>query len=51
VRSLPRRKIKAGSSVPSLKLGRLASGRYRLALAVSVHSRTQATGAVSFRLR
>ena len=51
VRSLPRRKIEAGSSVLSLKLGQLTPGRYRLALVVSAHGRTQAKRRISFSVR
>jgi hypothetical protein len=51
VRSLPRRRIEAGSNVLSLKLGRLTPGRYRLALAVSAHGRKQATRRLSFSVR
>jgi hypothetical protein len=49
VRSLRGRKIKPGSTLVALKLGKLRVGRYRIAVTVSKSGLKQATTQVKFR--
>jgi hypothetical protein len=50
VRSLPARKIRPGSTVLSLKLGRLAAGSDRLVVTASKSGLKQASAKVSFKV-
>ena len=50
MRSLPARKIRLGSTVLSLKLGRLAAGSDRLVVTASKSGIKQASAKVSFKV-